>query len=163
MKEAGVTKPTLYHYFGNKEGLLVSIYDRYFSELTRQLEPVLVYHNDVIRTFQDVTRVYIGYAKKYPMFFWLMNHMRKGPLQSKSRTVVGRFHEQEEHMIQNLMCNISAQHSNLKGQEEFLAHNYLNLVNGFIEIMILESQLDEADEDKIHKLAKQFLYGIFSL
>jgi TetR/AcrR family transcriptional regulator len=161
--ESGVTKPTLYHYFGSKEGLLKSIYEEYFTILINSLNNIPSFNQDIIKTIELVTRTYINFAKKNPSFFILANHLRKGATQSKSYLIVKSYNNQEDLFITNLINSISSYHTNLKGHEEFLIMNYMNLVNGFIEINIINKQLDKIGSEHIHKLTKQFLYGIFSL
>lgn len=163
VSEASVTKPTLYHYFGNKEGLLNSIYEYYFAKLLKRLTEVSAYEQDVIKTMEDMTTAYIGFAKEYSLFFVLANHLRQGPLKSESHLIVKPYHDQEHEFITALIYDISNHHTNLKGHEEFLVMNYMNLVNGYIEIHIRNNDLNKIDHQAINKLTKQFLYGIFSL
>lgn len=163
VSEAGVTKPTLYHYFGNKEGLLNSIYEFYFAKLMQRLKAVTAYEQDVIKTMEDMTTAYISFAKEYSLFFVLANHLRQGPLKSESHLIVKSYHDQELELITTLIYDISNHHTNLKGHEEFLVMNYMNLVNGYIEIHIRNNDLNKMDNQAINKLTKQFLYGIFSL
>jgi len=163
VKDSNVTKPTLYHYFGNKEGLLKSIYDEYFNKMITRLKDVPEFNQDVIKTIEQFTSAYIDFSKENPLFFWLSNHLRKGPIQSKSHLIVKEYHKAEKSLITQLITKIANYHTNLKGHEEFLVLNYMNLVNGFIEINIINNQLDKVGNNEIHKLSKQFLYGIFSL
>jgi len=163
VNEASVTKPTLYHYFGNKEGLLKSIYEFYFAKLMKTLKEVSIYNQDVIRTMETMTKAYISFAKDNIMFFVLTNHLRMGPLKSESHLIVKPFHDEELELMTKLIYDISSHHTNLKGNEEFLVMNYMNLINGFIEIHIRNNDLEEMDDQAVTKLSKQFLYGIFSL
>lgn len=163
VQESGVTKPTLYHYFGNKEGLLKSMYELYFNLFLEELNKMPVNEQDVSKTIELLTKTYIQFAKNNQLFFWLSNHLRKGPMQSESHLIVKSFHEKEISKILEIITIISSYHTNLQGNEDFLALNYMNLVNGFIEISILQDELDNIDDLQIHKLTKQFLYGIFSL
>lgn len=163
VEEANVTKPTLYHYFGNKEGLLKSIYEVYFTHLIDQLKNEPPFHQDVTKAIEGLTKTYIEFAKENDLFFWLSNHLRKGPLKSQSHLIVKDFHDEELAIITKLFFEMSDFHTNLKGNEQFLVRNYLNLVNGFIEFNILNQQIDQVSGQQIHQLCKQFLYGIFSL
>lgn len=163
VSQASVTKPTLYHYFGNKEGLLKSLYEYYFAKLIKSLKIASHYNQDVINTMETMTKAYIDFAKENLMFFVLSNHLRKGPLKSESHLIVKPFHDEELELITKLIYDISSHHSNLKGNEEFLVMNYMNLVNGFIEIHIRNNDLKKMDNQAVTKLTKQFLYGIFSL
>jgi TetR/AcrR family transcriptional regulator len=161
--EVGVTKPTLYHYFGSKEGLLNSIMTFYTDVFYRKLAIVIDYQQDIQKTIQEVIHTYIESAKKAPLFFMLQNHLRKAPILSPSRQIVREQLEGEHTLILNLFHQVAAHHTGLKGQEEFLTITFLGLVVSFIEVQMDHDSMDQISEAEIHKLSKQFLYGIFSL
>ena len=49
VERAGITKPTLYYYFGSKNGLLQAILEDGFSRLRKQINPVMrdTYQRDI--------------------------------------------------------------------------------------------------------------------
>lgn len=159
---AEVTKPTLYHYFGSKDGLLESIYTLYFNNLLDQLNSTLPYEQDTIYSIEQVISVYIQFAKNEPVFFWLYNHLRKSPKASPARAIVKPFYDAEYSFINQLLITICSQHDNLKGQEAFLTLSLLSLILGYIEVH-LEDDLSKIKTHDCHRIAKQFLYGIYSL
>lgn len=159
---AGVSKPTMYHYFGSKEGLLASIYERYFSELMDLLKNCNEDGKDIIRLFQNIVRIYYQFSKTYPKFFWLSSHLRKSPMKSKSREIVQKFYEEEEQWLTEKIQEVSLYHTNLLKKETFLAISFLSFVNGYLEFR-LSREMDLPEEEEVLKLTKQFLYGIFSL
>ena len=101
VNDAGVTKPTLYHYFGNKQGLLCSIYETYFTKLLNVLKRIS-YHQDIMNTFETMTSVYIDFAKENGTFFVLSNHLRQGPLKSESHLIVKPFHDEEKEIFKQI-------------------------------------------------------------
>ena len=159
---AGVSKPTMYHYFGSKEGLLASIYERYFLEFMQDLDRSYDDAKDIIRLFQEIIRIYYVFSQRYPKFFWLSSHLRKSPVKSKSREIVERFYKQEEQWLIEKIQEVSMYHTNLQKKEKFLAISFLSLVNGYLEFRLNE-EMDMLKEEEIIKLTKQFLYGIFSI
>lgn len=161
--EVEVTKPTLYHYFGNKEGLLKSIYEAYFPEVLAIYQNALPFKQDYMGTIGSIIGEYVDLAKNNEAFFWLMNHLRKGPMKSESHQIVQAYHEEERAVLQTLMEQISAFHSNLQGHESQLVIYFLSLINGYIEVMIREDKIKNLNQDDCQKLTKQFLYGVFSL
>lgn len=163
VEKAQVTKPTLYHYFGNKEGLLRSIFEERFTPFLDALKDIDLNEFDVQISFQKVFDCYLHYSQRDEDFFWLVNHLRKAPLKSISYTIVKSFYEQEEALMQQWMVKISQSHKNLQGQEAFLTLNCLSLINGFIEVMILKNALNQSSAKDTLRLTKQFLYGIYSL
>jgi TetR/AcrR family transcriptional regulator len=65
---AEITKPTLYHYFGSKEGLLESIFSSNFSMLFENLDQVARYNGDVKTTLENATHWYFDFAKQHSFF-----------------------------------------------------------------------------------------------
>src|SRR5512142_456582 len=69
VETAGVTKPTLYHYFGSKHGLLEALLKENFDELQRRVKPVADYHGDLPLTLNQVAAVYFQFAKEHRTFY----------------------------------------------------------------------------------------------
>lgn len=158
-----VTKPTLYHYFGSKEGVLRGIYEQYFTEFLKRLEAVAKYKENLMDCISDVIRVYIGFAADQPDFYWLSAHLRRGPKESESFRIVKTYHQEERELLETLMTHISSVHTNLKGMEGQLVRNLQNLVSGMIEDHIASDESFGINDGDVTLLTKQFLYGIFSL
>jgi TetR/AcrR family transcriptional regulator len=49
---AGITKPTLYHYFSSKRGVIDAVLERFVTELEERLEAVLDYRGDLPATLE---------------------------------------------------------------------------------------------------------------
>lgn len=163
VEAAEITKPTLYHYFGNKEGLLRSIYETYFTPFIVSLSQIPFEDQDIMHSVFSLFEAYLKQSQSNVAFFWLMNHLRKAPLKSESHHIVRPYNEEERRFLLEKMGQISRIHPNLIGQEMFLTYNFLNLINGFIEINILNQSLTACTSEDMHRLTKQFLYGIYSL
>ncbi|MDA3846840.1 MAG: TetR/AcrR family transcriptional regulator [Vallitaleaceae bacterium] len=161
--EAGVTKPTMYHYFGSKEGLLRSIYEIHFSKLLSNILELLPYNGDIIKTMEDLVTIYIKLATNEPLFFWLADHLRRSPRKGEAYKIVSTYYKSEHDAINELFVAITQYHTNLIGKEAFLVSAYLSLINGYIEASLSEDMTVQITKEEIHLLAKQFLYGIFSL
>jgi len=161
--KASVTKPTLYHYFGSKEGLLRSIYEQRFNPFLDSLKKVTFDDKDILTSFQRIFECYLNYSQRDEAFFWLVNHLRKAPAKGVSYSIVKSFYDQEEAIIKDCISSISKQHKNLKSQEAFLVITCLSLINGFIEVKLLKEELEDSTSEDMLRLTKQFLYGIYSL
>jgi TetR/AcrR family transcriptional regulator len=55
---AGIAKPTLYHYFGSKEGLLKTVLKEYFDKLYPAVETAAVYNGDIKNTLQKIPQLW---------------------------------------------------------------------------------------------------------
>ncbi len=161
--ESQVTKPTLYHYFGSKEGVLRSIYETYFTGFLQTLDKDIQYQENMMACVGKIIRLYTDFALRNPDFYWLTAHLRKGPKESESYLIVAKYHTREREILRNFMEEVSLVHVNLKGMEEQLTRNLLSLISGLIEDRILSEKNQKVEENDIILLTKQYLYGIFSL
>src|SRR6266540_3243600 len=64
----GVKKPTLYHYFGSKSGLLKAILDETFEELFTSLEKV-EYNPNVVDSLKSIAKFYFDFALRHRAFY----------------------------------------------------------------------------------------------
>lgn len=160
---AGVTKPTMYHYYGSKEGLLRSIYETYFTSLIKNIRSIAAYNGDIMNTMESLMLVYIKMAKDEPLFFWLTYHLRRSPKNGEENLIVRHFYQAEHDAVFSIFDAITQYHTNLRGHEEFLILSYLSLINGYIEASLEKETIEQISHHETVLLVKQFLYGIFSL
>src|SRR5512137_1668868 len=66
---AGITKPTLYHYFGSKQGLLDTVLTEHFTEMYAAVEQAARYHRDLPLTLNKIVAAYFHYAQAHRLFY----------------------------------------------------------------------------------------------
>lgn len=66
---AGITKPTMYHYFGSKRGLLDALIDERSAGLREALDRAAEYRGDLPLTLGTVARTYFDFALKNAPFY----------------------------------------------------------------------------------------------
>ena len=71
LDEVGVKKPTLYHYFGSKQGLLKEILETHYSKLTQLLEGTMEKPDDMIYTLEKIVKAFFSFAKENRDFYKL--------------------------------------------------------------------------------------------
>ena len=69
VEAAGVTKPTLYHYFGSKRGLLDALIDEKSAGLRDALAAAAAYDHDLVGPLETVVRAYFAYAQQNAEFY----------------------------------------------------------------------------------------------
>lgn len=65
-KSAGVTPPSIYLHFADKEGLLFEVCNRRFAELNRRMDEAGASHDDPVEALGARGRAYIGFALENP-------------------------------------------------------------------------------------------------
>ena len=64
--EAGISKPVLYHHFGDKAGLAATVADRFLGELGTSLEAIFDETDDPRRAVAEAIDVFVTFAEREP-------------------------------------------------------------------------------------------------
>jgi len=99
---AGIQKPTLYHYFGSKAGLLHALLEENFAPLFRDLEKAAVYNHDVKTSLEAVANVYFAFARQNPRFYRLQLALWFGAAESEPFHAVSGFNQRQQELLETL-------------------------------------------------------------
>ncbi len=157
---SGITKPTLYHYFGNKEGLLTALFDEYFNRFTLKLRDAAVYDRDLPDSLDKIFSVYTDFAKTNSSFYSILLALVFAPPQSRAYQVAVRYAAEPFVILESLFIQAAQDHGNMKNRHRLYAASLIGMMNNFIAL-----HLNGAVElnGKLKKRAlHQFMYGIFS-
>lgn len=158
---AGVTKPTLYHYFGSKRGLLDALLDAHFTTLQTRVAEAADYHGDLPLTLTRVTAAYFAFAREYPAFYRLQLALVFAPPESEAHQAVMDFHEAQQALLETLFAQATVQHGNMRGRQRRYALTLRGMIDTYIGIA-LNGYADLADDALLHQALHQFMHGIYS-
>lgn len=161
VSRAGVTKPTLYHYFGSKEGLLEALLEAEFAPWLRTLRAASAYSGDLVKTLERLAVNWIRLAQARPDFFHLQLALEFLPASHETRRLIAPWLAQQQALLEELLIAAVPLHGNLKGHHRILALTLLGLLYQ-VTRALLAGELDP-QPDQAHKLVKQFMYGIYVL
>lgn len=165
--QTGIQKPTLYYFFGSKEGLLDELVKGQCALLDSAVMEACVYHpdpqnyhNDVKPLLVRVVCTFFRFADENKKFYSFLLSLNFAPPQSVSALVSGKYNKQHYDILTAMFYEISAVHSNIRGRETAYAFRFLALVNaqialwhrGFAQLSIMEA------ENIVHG----FLHGIYN-
>ena len=156
---AGLKKPTLYHYFGSKSGLLKTVLDETFVELLTALEQV-EYHRDVVTSLEAITKLYFDFARKRRSFYRMQLSMWFSPSDSDSFKAVAAVNEKQQQILEALFLKASNDHGNMKARHQAYAATFLGMINTYIALAL--NGYAKLDDDLVRKAVHQFMHGIFS-
>jgi AcrR family transcriptional regulator len=159
-EQASITKPTLYHYFGSKQGLLDAVLMDKMLPLMRDLSFAAEYTHDLVSNINAIMQLILTYAKTEPVFFRLQLALSFAPPKSEAYLAIDPFLKQQQKMLTNLFKQAAADHGNMLGREETYALSLLGTVNTYA-LQVLNAQL-ELDEPLRYRAVHQFMHGIFS-
>jgi AcrR family transcriptional regulator len=157
---SGITKPTLYHYFGSKEGLLTVLLTENFERLYRSVEEAAFYQGDLPFTLNKIVTAYFHFADAHRSFYRMQLSMWLAPADSVAFKAVSQLNEKQQHLIEELFIRAANDHGNMKGRHRAYAATFLGMINTYIGL-VLNGYTDITD-DLIYKAVHQFMHGIFS-
>lgn len=158
---AAVTKPTLYHYFGSKEGLLVSLLETEFSSWLAGLSSAARYQGDLVLSLNALADAWVAQAQARPAFFQLQLALMFLPASHATRPLIAPWLERQRRLLEALFEAAVPQHGNLRGHAPILALT----LQGHLQLAtraLLAGELVR-QPDSLFKLIKQFMYGIYVL
>jgi AcrR family transcriptional regulator len=157
---AGITKPTLYHYFGSKQGLLQSLLAGQFEAFLAVLRPAAEYHGDLPLTLDRLAMACFDFARAHAAFSRLQLALRYAPPDSEAALTVAPHAQELQALFEDLFARAVREHGNMRGRQRAYAATFQGVVNTYIGLW-LHSQ-GTLDDDLARQAVKQFQHGIYS-
>lgn len=157
---AGVTKPTLYHHFGNKRGLLDNLLEAHFAPFHERVQRAATYEGDLPQTLERFSATYLAASLEEPNFSRLRLTLLFAPPESEAFGAVAPWLEKQERLTAELFEQASQDHGNMRGRHVTLASSFLGTLNTYVGLS-LNGYLNLNDETR-HQMLRQYMYGIFS-
>jgi TetR/AcrR family transcriptional regulator len=157
---AGITKPTLYHYFGSKRGLLDSIIAENMSKFFPQLEETAEYKRDITNSLNRLTLLYFNFAQKHRDFYRMLLSMWFAPPESEVFKAIFPVMERQQRIFEDLFLKAANDHGNMKGRHRIYASTFLGMLNTYIGLLL--NDFVKPDNNLVYRLVHQYMHGIFS-
>ncbi|MBF4692146.1 TetR/AcrR family transcriptional regulator [Fusibacter ferrireducens] len=165
---ANVTKPTLYYYFGSKEGVYDQLLLKNYSQLDEILAKTCIYEpkpesyfEDIYPVLTQVTISYFIFAREKPLFYRLVLSNLYMPTSSSVYDVMARYHFKQYDKILQLFLQMSKVHPNLADKERHFTWSFLGIINTYIALYLNDTPLS-LSEDFAKQLVHQFMHGIYA-
>ncbi len=155
-----VSKPTLYYYFGSKNGLLKEIIASHSRELFKAILTAVNYTGDLPLTINRVVRAHFQFAKQNRYFYRMLLYMVFAPPESNYFKMTAGTLEKEYAILEQLFTKASGDHGNMKNKEKELSATILGLINTYIGLWL--NGYRELDEELVFSASHQFMHGIYS-
>ena len=156
----GVTKPTLYHYFEGKKGLLEEIIKRKTSVFVQVFFQAAEYHHDLTYTLQKMMKAILAFAKQDPVFYRYFTSLRFSPMNSVEKNCVEPVYALIDKKLQSLFVSSVNEHGNLRGKEDIQTVTFWGFATE-IAYLVLDGKMEETESSVYHAL-RQFEFGIYS-
>jgi AcrR family transcriptional regulator len=160
VEAAGLTKPTLYHYFGSKRGLLEALLAREFEPMMFAVSQADVYEGDLVHTLEGLTRAYFKVAKDTPAFYRMSLAMRYSPPESETYQVILPYARHQQQILEKVFIQAAEDHGNMHGRHRRYAVGFLGGIHAAIGLSFQGEW--ELEDQVVYQLVHQFMHGIFS-
>jgi AcrR family transcriptional regulator len=157
---AGLTKPTLYHYFGSKLGLLEAILEEVYLDLLGRVEAAAHYAGDLPLTLYKVAGTYFDFARQRPQAYRLLLSLWLAPEESESLAAVRSWNQRQHQVLVDMFAAASQDHGNMKGRQARYALTFLGMLNTLIGVSL--NGLLELSDNLTFQCVHQFMHGIYS-
>ncbi len=157
---SGITKPTLYHYFGSKSGLLSTIMTDYSRRLLSIVSKATHYEGDLPLTINRTVKSYFNFAKNNRSFYRLLLNLYFAPPQSPFTKLSTEYMKRQYVLFENLFIEAAKDHGNMKNRHKKLSITLLGFINSYIGMWMSEQV--ELNDDDVFSASHQFMHGIYS-
>jgi AcrR family transcriptional regulator len=155
-----ITKPTLYHYFGSKRGLLDAIIEERGKALFAALRFAAAYNHDVPRGLENIAFAFANFALADPLFARLRLSMSFAPPESEAGEAAAAFNRALFDCVEEFFRRAAEDHGNMKGRSRAYAGTFIGTMDTYVGFKL--AGVSELDEGTIRGAIRQFMYGIFS-
>lgn len=162
-EKAGVTKPTLYYYFGSKYGLLETLLKDKMSSVNVAMKKAAAYYGDVPETLYHMASKLIDISNSNRKMYMLMMALFYSAKENEAYRAVRPVVTELFGIVVNFFEEATPQLGNIRGRQEQFAIGFLGILNNYI-LHMCEATEDGSvvSEEKKRSLVNQFMYGIFT-
>ena len=155
-----VKKPTLYHYFKSKYGLLETILKEDFGLLVDMVKSSAEYHRDITKNLTDITKTCFGFAMENKELYRMILTMYISPPDNEVHCISNDYYKKMKNIIEELFLKATEDHGNMRDREAVYSATFLGLINTYIGLYL--NGYIEFNEHLIYRIVHQFMHGIFS-
>jgi len=156
-EKSGITKPTLYYYFGSKKGLLNALIEQKGCILFNTLKENSLYKHEFFDSISQILTAEINFAKENQDYFRLHVNLMNAPSGSEGAECYAELKENLNNLILEFITLSAEEFGNMRTKENLYAtllHN--NLMTVALNVL---SGIITDDEDTIYKITHSFIYG----
>jgi AcrR family transcriptional regulator len=159
---SGVAKPTLYHYYGSKRGLLDAIIRERGGPLLARVSRAAAAFSpyDVPQVLEGIALAFAASAKADDAFARLRLTLAFAPPSSEGGEAVRALNDALFGQVEAFFRSAASFHGNMKGRSEPYAAAYIGTVDSYVGLYL--AKRSSLSDEVVKGAVRQFMYGIFS-
>lgn len=158
--DAGISKPTLYYYFGNKFGILEEIIRTRGSLMLSGIRKAAAYNHDLILHLTEILKTQIAAAQDEPEFFRLYTAASFSGTETELFKAFEPYRKQITDIYFTLFTLSVNEIGNMRGYEALYSRTFRFLAES-TSLSVLNGDLT-VDSHIIYRLIHSFMYGVVS-
>lgn len=161
---AGLTKPTLYYYFGSKSGLLQSLLEVKCKEFLESLIEFSKQKKGICEALYELADLYCDFFERDRKFYLLLMSLFYSARENDSYRAVEPYITQFYEFVVRVFDQASAELGNMNGRQKAFATGFTGVINNYF-LVLCQGEGKVFEENiklQVRKLVNQFMYGIFS-
>nr|WP_317363145.1 helix-turn-helix domain-containing protein [uncultured Blautia sp.] len=162
---AGVTKPTLYYYFGSKLGLLKSLLESRYNILEAKIMEASKTPGNLPQVLYQVAREFFDFAASQEKFYLFMLALFYSGRENEAFQAVSPLIERHYQLIVSIFEHFSRELGNMRGRQRLFAVGFTGVLNHHIMMVsygLSENEKFEISNETTYEIVHQFLYGIYT-
>jgi TetR/AcrR family transcriptional regulator len=157
---AGITKPTLYYYFGSKQGLLEAVVTSYGETFTGIIRKEAEYRHDLVINLSGLFRETLCFALEHRDFFRLMMGLFFSAPETAAFAAGRKLREELVSILEALFIASAGDHGNMKNRQKIYAESFMGLLETW-GILGVNNTI-EMNNHLLYRIVHQYMHGIFS-
>lgn len=159
-ESCSVTKPTLYHYFGSKRGLIEAILKDRFDPFLAAMREKADYSGNLSANLDECASFLFSRVSADPDFFRLMLASGFAPPESDIGEALKPWNGDYFGIFDSLFGRAAADHGNMRGRQTAYAAAFIGTVHAHASLML--AGYGAPDASKTRAIVHYFMHGIFS-
>jgi len=155
---AQITKPTLYHYFKSKRGLLEYLVESYGNVLLSEIQNALVYEHDFIKSLTKVLKAEIEFASANKEYFDFHSILLNAPEASEEKEVFAELKGAIKKAYLEFFEQSCNEFGNMKEKEELFSLLFWNKVVSVASLCARGELI--ADDQTVYRIIHSTVYGL---
>ena len=160
VEESGITKPTLYYYFGSKQGLLEAVISIWGSRFSALIGSASAYRHDLVMNLTALLREAVRFAREEPDYFRFQSSLFSSAPETQGYMASTGLRTGVLSAIETMFKRASRDHGNMKGREKMYSVTFLGLIETCARLA-LNNELDLTAHME-YRIIHQYMHGIFS-
>lgn len=161
---AGLTKPTLYYYFGSKNGLLQTLVQVKCEEFRQALSAFIRQDKGICESLYELADLYCEFFDRDRKFYLMMISLYYSARENEAYKAVEPYITEFYLFVVQVFDRASDELGNMRGRQYQFAIGFTGSINSYF-LGLCQGEALELERDikgQVKMLVNQFMYGIFS-